>query len=661
MKNSLFLPSLMIVSLGLGGCGFGKTVSDYSPTAKTPTPSDPNYPNNLCAPLLKERSEPLSLTYNSCGEIESDLKDVQAFNSCVQDEWNKIWSARSKAKNGVQGSVAKASASADSATSSGASKGELLTNLREAGVDEADVVKVSADQIFVASSASAIQVIERSNKKVIGTLSLESLKTSSAVSNSLLSGNSYLYNSQKPLMFVTADRLIVLSGNSLRTYKTAAGQMPVFLQSKVLDGSISEARLVGERLVVASVNQQDWSADRRWGRKEINCRSVLRPVSKTDLESRSVTRLNSMSVRDLTDSVETSHPGHFSLYMTHQSIYLYGANHFSWNGWGEGASIRKISLDSSGRMGNAIRGRTKGRIKDVWALSELEGGELAVATSTGSIGDDSARNHFEVFAERDLRLDKIGETEDYGAKEDIRSVRFVGKMAYVVTFKKTDPLYAIDVSRPSEPRILGELKIPGFSTYMHPLSAERLIGLGFDATDQGDFAFYQGLQVSLFDTRDPMKMSRKDVRILGLRGTSSAATNDHKAFYMDQVEQVIAFPVTELNKCQDGYACQSTPSAAQQLALGRPLFSGAVFYTVSPDTLGDERRVTHTDLMSESCRNRIQPHAVWWSNSEPTPDIQRIFKLAGEIVTVSQGALKTFRMGAELEQTGSARWASDCD
>jgi uncharacterized secreted protein with C-terminal beta-propeller domain len=663
MKSRLFVPCFAVVALGLVSCGFGKTVTDFSSYDDPLSPSSPNHPINLCAPLLREQADTLALGYNSCSEIESDLKDVRDFDSCVSAEFKKIYDAHA-AKNSTSSSPdsAAAKSSAVPTADSASSKADVLTNLREAGVDEADVVKVSATQIFVASSGNSIQVIERAGKKLIGTVTLPLQESSSSVALMTSSARRQNNLGDKPKMFVTAERLIVLKGNTVVTYKTASGQLPVFLQSTSLDGQLSEARLVGERLVVASTDQQDFSADRKTGRKEIICSSVMRPVSKIDLKSKAVTRLASISIHDLSDRVESIHPGYFSLYMTPKNVYLYGSGNSSWfHHSHESTSIRMVSLDSSGRMSQVVRGKVKGRIKDVWALSELPGGELAVASSTGDLWDGSARNHFGVFAKRDNRLGKIGETADYGAKEDIRSVRFVGKTAYVVTFKKTDPLYAIDVSTPAEPRILGELKIPGFSTYMHPLSAERLIGLGFDATDQGDFAYYQGLQVSLFDTRDPMNMSRKDVGILGVRGTASAAITDHKAFYMDQSEQMIGFPVSELNECHDSFACQKTPAAQQQLALGLPQFSGAVFYKISGDELGEEKRVTHTDLMSANCRQASLPTWNWWQDSQSSPDIQRVFKLAGEIVTISQGALKSFRMGADLEQTGSARWESDCD
>lgn len=97
---------------------------------------------------------------------------------------------------------------------------------------------------------------------------------------------------------------------------------------------------------------------------------------------------------------------------------------------------------------------------------------------------------------------RTGTISHIAPHEDIRSVRFDGDRAFVVTFKKTDPLYAFDLSDKTKPRVLGELKIPGFSTYMHMLDQHHLLAIGFDADDQGSFAFFNGVLIQIFDVSD---------------------------------------------------------------------------------------------------------------------------------------------------------------
>ncbi|MDQ5769039.1 beta-propeller domain-containing protein [Thiothrix subterranea] len=118
-------------------------------------------------------------------------------------------------------------------------------------------------------------------------------------------------------------------------------------------------------------------------------------------------------------------------------------------------------------------------------------------------------------------------------EEQLYASRFVGDQAYLITFRSTDPLYVLDLTNPQDPYIAGELQIPGFSDYLHPVGKHLLLGIGKDALPdpQGEFrgAWYQGMKLSLFDTSKPGEMKEVDKLILGKRGTDSAALHDHHA------------------------------------------------------------------------------------------------------------------------------------
>jgi inhibitor of cysteine peptidase len=284
---------------------------------------------------------------------------------------------------------------------------------------------------------------------------------------------------------------------------------------------------------------------------------------------------------------------------------------------------------------------------------------LAVASTSGSLWNNSALNHFTILRETEQKLEIIGETPPYGAKEDIRSVRFVGNTAYVVTFKKTDPLFAIDVSEPQKPKILGELKIPGFSTYMHPLDKGSLIGLGFDASDDGKVAYFQGLQLSLFETHDPMNMKRKAVEILGVRGSSSAAIQDHRAFFLDKSSGVLAFPVDLRLECATWDSrCQPLAKPFLHFTGMNDFFSGAAVVQVNNSGFAEPLFISHKELLPDSCIEK-GPHSNWWQNTN-SEDIQRIYKIDGEMMSVSKAGLKVFRVGAGLETLQSSSWNASC-
>ena len=120
-----------------------------------------------------------------------------------------------------------------------------------------------------------------------------------------------------------------------------------------------------------------------------------------------------------------------------------------------------------------------------FAMDEYQG-YLRVATTTGYLPDPETSNHLFVFGlapEQGWGL--VSSLRGLAPTEDIRSVRFYGDRGFMVTFKKTDPLFAFDLSNPFEPKVEGELKIPGFSTYMHYLDENHLLAIGFDADDVG--------------------------------------------------------------------------------------------------------------------------------------------------------------------------------
>lgn len=177
-----------------------------------------------------------------------------------------------------------------------------------------------------------------------------------------------------------------------------------------------------------------------------------------------------------------------------------------------------------------------------FAMSE-DDGFLRVATTKGHEWTGSSENFVTILDVNSSAMEVVGEVGNMGRGERIYAVRFIGKKGYVVTFKKVDPLYVLDLAEPTFPKIAGELKTPGFSTYLHPLDDGHLIGLGFNADDQGSFAWTQGLKVSVFDVGNPVRPSEVGNLLLGTRGSYSAAIEEHHAFTFDPERMLLALPV----------------------------------------------------------------------------------------------------------------------
>ena len=185
-------------------------------------------------------------------------------------------------------------------------------------------------------------------------------------------------------------------------------------------------------------------------------------------------------------------------------------------------------------------GTVPGYVLGRWALSSHEGA-LRVATTRQPPwnGDQTAETSSMLvkLAERDGALVETGRVGGLGRTEHIRAVRYFGDIAAVVTFRQTDPLYLVDLS--GTPKVLGELKVPGFSTYLHPIGDGLLLGIGQDATKDGQVT---GMQLSVFDISDLTKPALRDRLRLG-QGWS-AALDDSRAFGYDPQRRQAMFAFT---------------------------------------------------------------------------------------------------------------------
>ena len=151
--------------------------------------------------------------------------------------------------------------------------------------------------------------------------------------------------------------------------------------------------------------------------------------------------------------------------------------------------------------------------------------------------------------DKDMKI--VGKLQGLANGEQIYSVRFIGDRAYIVTFMLTDPLFVIDLKNPTSPKVLGELKIPGFSNYLHPYDDTHLIGFGMDTTviNEGgmDRAKTKGMKIAIFDVSNVSKPVQQFMTTIGGVGTYSEVLNNHKALLFSKEKNLLALPVTENN------------------------------------------------------------------------------------------------------------------
>ena len=207
---------------------------------------------------------------------------------------------------------------------------------------------------------------------------------------------------------------------------------------------------------------------------------------------------------------------------------------------GRFTAIHKFALDPKSAEYRGS-GEVRGFVLNQFALSEHDG-VLRVATTDqppwrANAEQRESESFVTVLGEK---LDEIGRVGGLGRGEQIFAVRFLGEKGYVVTFRQVDPLYTLDLSNPQKPAVRGELKIRGFSSYLHPIGNDLLLGLGQDANEQGQT---QGTQLSLFDVSDLSAPRRIHQHTLG-ESSSSAAEYDHRAFLYWPSTKLTVIPVS---------------------------------------------------------------------------------------------------------------------
>ena len=200
--------------------------------------------------------------------------------------------------------------------------------------------------------------------------------------------------------------------------------------------------------------------------------------------------------------------------------------------------LHAFDTSAPDRTTYAGSGSVPGYVMGRWALSSYDG-HLRVATTSAPPwgGDVPSESSVVVLEERRDGLVQVGRVNGLGIGERIYAVRYFGDLATVVTFRQTDPLYVVDLADPRAPKVLGELKIPGFSTYLHPVGDDLLLGVGQDADSSGRVT---GMQVSLFDVSDRSRPTQVDRLPLGQGWTP--ASDDSRAFGYDPQRQIALLP-----------------------------------------------------------------------------------------------------------------------
>lgn len=237
------------------------------------------------------------------------------------------------------------------------------------------------------------------------------------------------------------------------------------------------------------------------------------------------------------------------VYASTQSLYLaeYPDNIWDWWDFEEGdtpdstSEVHKFDIHSDANQAVYVAtGSVTGFVLNQFSMSEYQG-YLRVATTSGNWEDSWSNNVF-VLEQNDDALDVIGEVNEIAPGEEIYSARFMQDKGYVVTFFQTDPLFTMDMADPTNPRMKGELEIPGYSSYIHPLDEDHLLTIGVPGDEENVTG---GVSLQIFDVSDLTNPQQTHIYTFGEWWSAwSEAQYNHKAFLYYAPDQLLSIPVT---------------------------------------------------------------------------------------------------------------------
>ena len=443
------------------------------------------------------------------------------------------------------------SSSSDSSTASARAVDTSFsdTNVRTEGVGEADIVKTDGNYLYTLKANSqeiSIVDIRSDQMKVVSGISLnENFQTSEFyLSDQKLFVLGNMQNTQ-----VDSDSKTLYRGSCTRiqTYDLADINNPKSIGTVDQSGYYRTSRFKDGYLYVFSdyyiydtITKKDYpSYVPLVGDNLLKQSDIYLPTNHAADQYLVVSSVSASSPDKAADQKAVmSENG--EVYVSENNIYIYEYTNSSILADNLAAKnqtiLRKLSYNK-GKLSGSAQGKVKGYLNDSFSIDEYDNTLRLVTTVTHNVGSSSQSNSVYVL---DADLKTIGKIEDLAKNEQVYSARFLGDTGYFVTYEQTDPLFSVDFSDPENPKILGKLKIPGFSEYLHFYSDNLLLGIGMDTDENG---ITNGVKVSMFDISDPSDVKEVSKYTLD-QYYYSDVFSDYRAALVDPEKNLIGFPLS---------------------------------------------------------------------------------------------------------------------
>jgi inhibitor of cysteine peptidase len=437
-----------------------------------------------------------------------------------------------------------------------ASAEHSTTNIQVAGVDEADIVKTDGEYLYVVSGSHIyiLRAYPANQAELLSKIELDETYGAQIYVNEnklAVIGNTYpvLYTYAESTTeegslippYIYNDKMFV------KVYDITNRANPVLSRTVIVNGTLSGSRMIGD-YVYAVVNQPVTQPSNNGTGIEVMLPTIsgdyVKEVQPTEIHYIDAPdifyRLTTIvAVNIMNDAQELTYEPFLTgqsttMYVSLNNMYLVVPNTIRWfilenvDEEKEETLIYRIKLDQE-KIVVMAEGAVSGYVLNQFSMDEYNS-FFRIATTVWTNGDST--NSLFIL---DMKLNVVGKLEDIAKGESIYSTRFMGDRCYLVTFRQIDPFFVIDVANPAEPKVLGYLKIPGFSGYLHPYDENHIIGIGKQDSN---------VKLSLFDVTEVTAPTEIAKYIVEAEYSDSTVLYDHKAFLFDKSKQLLALPVS---------------------------------------------------------------------------------------------------------------------
>jgi uncharacterized secreted protein with C-terminal beta-propeller domain len=557
------------------------------------------------------------------------------------------------------------------------------TNVQVAGVDEPDIVKTDGTYLYVVANQTVY--ILRAYPVFEATILAQIKITNVSISNIFIRGDRlvvfgntggfYGYPLLEGDMKVSAITQDIwwggISQTAINVYDLSERAAPTLVKEIRIDGGYFDARLIDEYVYVVAteytytiynaVDEENYTLNVPQISIDNESQSIpADDIYYVDVPELSDTMTHVISLNlDTNDVVEKSFMlgSSQTMYVSRNNIFLASLHYpyypLLYRTGAEGTPandqettiLHKISI-TTGDVTYIAQGEVPGHILNQFSMDE-HNGFFRIATTSGNNWMEGSQTSNNIYILDDT-LTQVSKIENIAPGESIYAARFLGDRAYLVTFVQVDPLFTVDLSDPYNPRILGELKIPGYSEYLHPYDETHIIGIGKEVDPSIDadkvhtpgavyYTAILGLKLALFDVSDIEHPVEEAKIVIGNRGTDSPALYDHKAFLFDREKELLIIPVSLYEIPQDTLDSVNNSGITEfESDWGQFTFQGAYVYRLSlEEGFEYQGRITHQT--PEQMQHTEDYYWYWGSSST---DITRTLFIGDVLYTVSDSMVK---------------------